>query len=171
MLGQIRKSLVVLFSISLLLLTSCTKTAPSRYQGVQQDTSKKGSTSVVSQSLKGGQFNSFFPAEQDGYKRVYTQEKKGFAEAKLSKDGKDLAMMAISDTLNMPTAKAKFSGSTTKIAGYPAAEQGTTTTAILVGDRYQVKILSRSPSFTAKDRSAWLEKFNLTELAKLVKKT
>jgi hypothetical protein len=170
MLIQIRKSLVVFFSVALLLLTSCAQTSPSRYQAVQQQSSKKGATAVVRQSLKGGEFNSFFPAEQDGYKRVYTQEKKGFAEAKLSKDGKDLAVMAISDTLNMPTAKVKFADSTKKIAGYPAVEQGTSTTALLVGDRYQVKVLSRSPSFTAKDRAAWLEKFKLGELAKLVKK-
>ena len=103
----------------------------------------------------------------DGYERVYTQEKKGFAEAKLKKDGQDLAVMAISDIRNTPTAASKFQNSTTQIGGFPAVKQGSTGTAVLVADRYQVKVLSRNPSFTASDRQVWLEKFDLQGLAKL----
>ena len=45
-----------------------------------------------------GSFNKFFPADGiDGMKRIYTQEKTGFAEAKLQKDGKDMAVLSISD--------------------------------------------------------------------------
>src|SRR5689334_16764764 len=45
-----------------------------------------------------GSFNKFFPADGvDGMKRVYTQDKAGFAEAKLQKDGKDIAVLSISD--------------------------------------------------------------------------
>lgn len=75
--------------------------------------------------------------------------------------------MSISDTLNNPTAKAKFASSTLKIANYPALEQGKTGTALLVGDRYQVKVLSRDPSFSAEDRASWLERFKLNELARI----
>jgi len=155
--------------VALLLLTSCASAPPSRYQAVQKESTQKGASAVVRESQSGGSFNRFFPPEQDGYKRIYTQEKKGFAEAKLSKEGKELAVMSISDTLNLPTAKAKFANSAQKIAGYPAVEQGSTATALLVGDRYQVKVLSRNPSFTAADRASWLERFKLSELAKLVK--
>jgi hypothetical protein len=169
MLLQIRKSLLVFLSVALLLLTSCASAPPSRYQAVQQESSQKGATAVVRQSQSGGSFNRFFPPEQDGYKRIYTQEKKGFAEAKLIKGGKDLAVLAISDTLNTPTAKVKFANSTEKIAGYPAVQQGATATALLVGDRFQVKVLSRDSSFTSADRASWLERFKLNELAKLVK--
>ncbi|PLZ86687.1 hypothetical protein CI593_18180, partial [Fischerella thermalis CCMEE 5194] len=104
---------------------------------------------------------------EDGYERVYTQEKKGFAEAKLKKDGQELAMLAISDTKSIPTAAAKFANSSKQIAGYPAVEIGNTQTAILVNNRYQVKVLSRSPSFTASDRETWLKKFDLNGLAQL----
>jgi len=76
-------------------------------------------------------------------------------------------MLAISDTKSTPTAAAKFKTSTKKIAGYPAVEVGKTQTAILVDNRYQVKILSRDPSFTASDREQWLQKFNLKGLAQL----
>ncbi len=84
----------------------------------------------------------------------------------MKKDGKDLAMLSISDTTSTPDAAAKFSKSTKKIGGYPAVEVGKTQTAVLVG-KYQVKVLSRSPSFTASDRANWIEKFNLNGLAKL----
>ena len=73
-------------------------------------------------------------------------------------------MLSVSDTTSLPTAAAKFKTSTKKIAGYPAVEIGNQT-AVLVSDRYQVKVLSRAPSFTASDRVAWLKKFNLKGLA------
>jgi len=34
-------------------------------------------------------------------------------------------------------------------------------------NKYQVKVISKSPSFTASDRAAWIEKFNLDGLATL----
>ena len=40
-------------------------------------------------------------------------------------------------------------------------------TAVLVGDRFQVKVLSRSPEFTVSDRETWLAKFDLKGLSKL----
>ena len=76
-------------------------------------------------------------------------------------------MLSISDTKSTPIAAAKFKNSTKKIGSYPAVEVGNTQTAILVGDRYQVKVLSRDPSFTASDREAWLKKFNLNGIARL----
>jgi len=36
-----------------------------------------------------------------------------------------------------------------------------------VANRYQVKVLSRDPSFTASDRKEWIEKFDLAGLAQL----
>jgi hypothetical protein len=102
---------------------------------------------------------------------VFTQEKKGFAEAKLKKDGKDLAMLAISDAVADVTggisATKKFEKSVTKIAGYPAVDVGTTQTAVLVADRYQVKVLSRSPAFTKTERQAWIQRFDLSGLSRL----
>ncbi|HAC62034.1 MAG TPA: hypothetical protein DCF68_00500 [Cyanothece sp. UBA12306] len=154
---------------SLFFLTSCATQTPSRFEQAQQDSSQRGASAVVRESVTGGSLNRFFPPAGDGYERVYTQEKKGFAEAKLKKDGKEMAVMAISDTLNNPTALTKFAKSDQKIAGYPAVKQGKTATSILVGDRFQVKVLSRDAAFTEDDRQTWLEKFSLKELAKLDK--
>lgn len=167
MLGRFRKIFTVLAISLLLLITSCATQAPSRFDAAQQESSQRGASAVVRESVGGDNFNQFFPAAGNGYDRVYTQEKKGFAEAKLKKDGQEMAMMAISDTLNNPSATAKFKESSQKIGGYPAVNQGSTATAVLVADRFQVKVLSRDPSFTESDRQAWLEKFDLNGLAKL----
>ena len=165
-----RRVLAALVLCALLLFTSaCTATqAPGRFDSAQQESSKQRSGQAVAKAAtQGSEFNKFFPPASNGFQRVCTQEKKGFAEAKLKKDGKDVAMLSISDTKSTPIAAAKFKNSTKKIGSYPAVEVGNTQTAILVGDRYQVKVLSRDPSFTASDREAWLKKFNLNGIARL----
>lgn len=121
-----------------------------------------------SKPLAGGAFNKFFPAaDESGFTRVASQEKEGFAEYKLKKDGKEVAMLAVTDTATNPEAAAKFRESTRQINGYPAIDQGSTATAVLVDNRFQVKVLSRSPTFTKEDRDAWLQKFNLAGIAGL----
>ncbi|MBD2623726.1 hypothetical protein H6G48_19480 [Microcystis flos-aquae FACHB-1344] len=150
----------------LLLVTSCAK-APSQFDQAQQESTARGAAAVVKESTSGGSFNRFFPPSGGGYERIYTQEKKGFAEAKLKQDGKVLAMLAISDISNNPAAANKFQDSQTTIKGFPSVEQGATASAVLVNNRYQVKVLSRDADFTASDRQAWLAKFDLDGLAKL----
>ena len=163
-----RKVLAAVLLSVLLLVSACQSQPPSRFDQAQQESSQqKSGQAVAKEATQGSKFNKFFPGTQAGYERVYTQEKKGFAEAKLKKDGKDVALLSVSDTTSLPTAASKFQNSTKKIAGYPALEVGSTQTAVLVGDRYQVKVLSRDPSFTPSDREAWLEKFKLDGLAKL----
>jgi len=120
-----------------------------------------------SKPLAGGEFNKFFPVASDRYTRVASQEKQGFAEYKLKKDGKDVAMLAVSDTITNPEAAAKFQQSTRQINGYPAIDQGSTATAVLVDNRFQVKVLSRNPSFTKEDRETWLQKFDFAGIAGL----
>ncbi len=169
MVKSLRKIVTVgLLSILLFVtLTACSPKPTSRFDQAQQESTQRGASAVVKKSEQGSSFNKFFPKSGEGYDRVYTQEKKGFAEAKLKKDGKDLAVMAISDTLNTPNAAAKFQQSTAKIGGFPSVQQGSTATAVLVADRYQVKVLSRDPSFSASDRQTWLEKFDLKGLSRL----
>jgi hypothetical protein len=156
----------VLLSL-LLFITACSK-APSRYAEVQKETTGRGAqTAVVKASEQGSTFNKFFPDSAGTYDVVPAQEKKGFAEYKLNKDGKTLAMLSVSDTSNLPTAAVKYQSSTESVAGYPSVNQGTTATGLLVNNRYQVKVLSRDPAFTQADRVAWLQKFDLKGLAKL----
>jgi hypothetical protein len=157
----------VLLSVLLLTTTACSTKAPSRFDQVQQESSKqKTGQAVAKNATQGSKLNKFFPSGDDGYKRVYTQEKKGFSEANLKKGSKTVAQLAISDTSSTPAAAAKFANSTKKIAGYPSVVVGNTQTSVLVG-KYQVKVISKDPTFTAADRAAWIEKFDLDGLSKL----
>ncbi|MBD2727411.1 hypothetical protein H6G96_13985 [Nostoc sp. FACHB-892] len=149
-----------------LLTTACSPKTPGRFDQAQKESTQQKNVAVAKTATQGSEFNKLFPKASDGYQGVYTQEKKGFANLKLKKGGKDVALLSISDTTSTPSAAAKFSKSTKKIGGYPAVEVGKTQTAILVG-KYQVKAISSNPSFTASDRANWLEKFNLNGLARL----
>jgi hypothetical protein len=162
-----RKGLIACVMVVMLLITGCQTQPPSQFSQAQQESSKPGTVAVAKDATQGAEFNKFFPKPGDGYERVYTQEKKGFAEAKLKKDGKEVAMLAIFDTSSTPAAAMKYTNSTLTIAGYPAVTLGNTQTSVLVNKRYQVKVLSRDPSFTQADRAAWLEKFDLKGLAQL----
>ncbi len=164
---SLRKFIAALVLTSCLLFTSCSQQAPSRFDGAQQDSTSKGATAVVSKSQSGSAFNRYFPDSADGYQRVYSQEKKGFAEAKLNQDGKEIAILSISDTVNNPSATDKYQSSSSKINGYPAVSQGSSGTAVLVNDRYQVKIRSKDSSFGESDREAWIKRFDLRGLSKL----
>ena len=166
-----RRIVAALLVSVMLLVTACATAAPTRFDQAQQEsTQRKTGLAVAKDATQGSNFNRFFPATQAGFERVYTQEKKGFAEAKLKKGGKDVAVLSISDTqgtISGANPSAKFQNSTLKIGGYPAVTQGKNSTALLVGDRYQVKISSRDATFTESDRQAWLKKFNLRGIEKL----
>ena len=166
---SLRKILAPLFLATVLLLSSCNAQPPSRFQQAQEDSTAKGASAVVKESLTGGTFNQFFPQGNQNYQRVFIQEKKGFAEAKLKQNGEDIARLTISDILNNPKAANKFKESQEEIAGYPAAKQGTSGTTVLVAERFQVKVLSVDESFTESDRREWISKFDLSGLARLNK--
>jgi hypothetical protein len=162
-----RRILAGLLLSVLLLTTACAEKVPNRFDQVQQESTKqKSGQAVVKNATQGSELNAFFPDSEDGYDRVYTQEKKGFSEANLKKDGKVVAQLAISDTTSIPGSASKYANSTKEIDGYPAVETGKTQTSVLVG-KYQVKVISKDPLFNASDREDWIEKFDLDDLAKL----
>ena len=154
--------------VSLPLLTiACAPEAPSRYDEVQKQTSQKGSTAVSQEAVNGSKFNRYFPRSGGGFTVVPAQEKKGFAEHKVNRGGKNVAVLSINDTISNPAAAQKYQQSRTRISGFPAVEQGQTGTGVLVSDRFQVKAQSRDPSFTQQDRVAWIQKFDLNGLSNL----
>ncbi|UBF25783.1 hypothetical protein K9N68_30250 [Kovacikia minuta CCNUW1] len=163
-----RKALAPLLLSVLLLVTGCGSKPPSQFADAQKESTQKGAPAAVSKdATQGSSFNKFFPKPTAGYERVFTQEKKGFSEAKLKRGGKDVAMLSISDTISLPSAAKKFESSTTKIAGFPSMDVGTMQTALLVSNRYQVKVQSRDPGFTKQDRQTWIQKFDLNGLSRL----
>lgn len=155
-----------LISLSLVAV-ACGSPEPSRYDQVQQETTQKGSKAVSQEAINGSRFNRYFPKSGDGFSVVPAQEKRGFAEHKLNRGGKTMAMLSVNDTVSNPSAAQKFQQSSARISGFPSVEQGQTGTAVLVGDRFQVKALSRDPSFTKQDRAKWIQKFDLNGLANL----
>jgi hypothetical protein len=161
-----RKSIVAILLVASLWISGCQPKAPSQFSQIQKETAKSGSVAVAKEATQGSEFNKFFPKPSAGFDRVYTQEKKGFAEAKLKKDGKELAMLSVSDTRSVPGAAAKYANATEKIAGYPAVSIGNSQTSVLVGN-YQVKVLSRDPLFSKAERNSWIAKFDLNGIAKL----
>jgi len=167
MIGNLRKILAPFLIVTLLVLTSCAQEPPSRYDAAQKDSTQgaQRNQTIDREAIQGSNFNKFFPDSGEGYERVYTQEKQGFAQAALKLDGQKVATLSIADTTGNEKAKEKFATAEQKIDGYPAVEQGRTTTAILVADRYQVKVSSSqlSPS----EREEWLSRFNLNGLANL----
>jgi hypothetical protein len=165
-LSQGRRWAVAVMLVMVLMLTGCQSTTPSPYAQVQKETAKSGAVAVVKQATQGSEFNKLFPKSEAGYERIFSQEKKGFAEAKLKKAGQDVAMLSVSDTSSLPSAAAKYANATAKIGGYPAVTVGNSMTSVLVG-KYQVKVQSRVPTFTAGDRATWIEKFDLRGIEKL----
>lgn len=162
---RLSKILAPLLVSLLLLVASCSKQPPSRFdQAQQQSSQQKSGQAVVKDATQGANFNKFFPPSGNGYQRVYTQEKKGFAQAKLKQSGKDVATLSISDIKSTPDTAKKYQQSTKTIAGYPAATLGDKQTSVLVNNRYQVTVRSTDPSF---DREAWLQQFDLSGLARL----
>lgn len=164
-----RKVLAPILLSLLLLISACSTAAPpSPYEQVQQETTgSKAPPAVSREAAPGGTFNQFFPQSQEGFQVIPSQEKKGFAEYKLNRDGTTIAMLSINDTISNPEAAQKYLNSTRQIAGYPAVDIGSTQTAVLVASRYQVKVQSRDPSFAVGDRDAWIAKFDLAGLAQL----
>ncbi len=163
-----RSAFATILLSSLLFTAACSPSEPSRYEQTQQETSQRNAPpAVAKEATQGSSFNKFFPKSGGGFEVTAAQEKKGFAEYKVNQGGKNVAMLSINDTTDIPGAADKFQSSNTQIAGYPAVEQGQNITAILVNNRYQVKVQSRDPSFTPDDRAAWIEKFNLSGLANL----
>jgi len=163
------------FLISLFLVLTIVLIAPacrdnepsSRFESAQQQSTQPKATAVAEDSVKGEKLNRYFPNATNSYQIVYTQEKRGFAQAKLKENGEELALMSISDIANNPSASKKFKTSSDRINNYPVVNQGTKATAVLVNNRYQVKMVSRSNRFNETNRKQWLEKFDLDTLAQL----
>lgn len=158
---HLRKILASFALAFLLFMAACSAPPPSRFEQAQQESTQPQATAVSPEARAGGDFNRFFPKSQDV---VFSQEKSGFAQAKLKRDGKEVATLSIVDLNGNSTAIAKYQDSTETVGGYPVVDVGSTGTGLLVNDRFQVKVLSRDDAFTASDRRLWLEKFDLAGL-------
>lgn len=118
--------------------------------------------------VNGSAFNRLFPAPEAGQELVFTQEKRGFSEARLKQGSAALALLAISDTATAPEARSKFAGSGSAIEGWPLVDQGGQASALLVADRFQVKVIGQGNGLDPDQRHALLEAFDLKGLSALL---
>src|SRR5665811_1185473 len=80
--------------IVLLLLTAlpgCYQ-EPTRWDEVQKET-RRGAPAVAKDAVPGAEFNKLFPKPDGDFDVIFSQEKPGFAQAKLVKKGQDVAML------------------------------------------------------------------------------
>ena len=113
--------------------------------------------------IPAGAFNKSFPKDgEGGFTRVFAPDKEGYAEAKLLKGGKEVAVVSITDADRLAYAKAKYGSSTDKVDGFPIVQSGTNQTSALVKERFQVKVTSATLDHEA--RKAILATFDLKGL-------
>jgi len=168
--------LAIALSAVLMVSTGCAAVAPpespsAQFEQTQAETSgRQAPDAVAKAAVKGSSLNAFFPrtvAGYSGYDVVAAQEKKGFAQFKVNEGGENVAMLSINDTISNPNAATKYESSTRDVQGFPALDIGNNGTGVLVSDRFQVKVQSRSENFSADDREAWLQKFDFKGLSQL----
>jgi hypothetical protein len=121
----------------------------------------------TAQVVNGTAFNRLFPPAGAGEQLVFTQEKRGFSQARLKQGDATLALLAISDTATAPEALEKFSASAERIQGWPVVEQGPQASALLVAERFQVKVIGQGTGLDVSKRHELLDAFDLKGLAAL----
>ena len=139
--------------------------AQTRWTTAQQESRNK--RAVAKEALPGKEFNKFFPKAESPWDLTYKQEKQGTAVASLKKDGKEVAMLTVFDTVSEPDVAKEYKESTEALAGCPLVAKGAKGTALLVANRFQVQVRSMDNSFGEDDRKEWLKKFDLDGIAKL----
>jgi hypothetical protein len=141
---------------------------PTRWDEVQQQT-RRNAPAVSQEAVAGGEFNKMFPKADGDYDIVYTQEKRGFAQADLNRQGNTVATLSIFDTISNPEAAQNYRDATTQLGGYPLIDIGSQGTGVLVGNRFQVQVRSKDANFGKAEREDWLKKFDLANLESLAK--
>jgi len=159
--------IVVLLPLAALAGAGCYR-EPTRWDEVQQQT-RRNAPAVAKDAVPGSEFNRMFPKPEGDFDVVYTQEKAGFAEADLKKEGNVVATLAVSDTVSTPGAAQKYKDATARLKDYPMVDIGDNGTGVLVGDRFQVQLRSKDANFSKAEREEWLSKFDLANLASLAK--
>ncbi|KEF43182.1 MAG: hypothetical protein ER33_00100 [Cyanobium sp. CACIAM 14] len=119
------------------------------------------------QVVNGTAFNRLFPKPEPGEQLVFTQEKRGFSQARLRQGDQIKALLSISDMLTAPEAREKFRAAPERLQGWPLVEQGSQASALLVADRFQVKVIGQGEGLDAGSRHDLLGAFDLRGLAAL----
>ena len=168
-----RTTLVAALALSLTLATACTKAPPTP---ASTETPEAASPSLavgeraglsdaggMASGVPTAPLKEYFPLDgAGGYKRVIRANRVGYVEASLEKDGKEIAILSISDAERLAYVKARFENATEKVDGFPLLSSGQDLSTILVRDRFEIKVLSKTLDASA--RKAVLASFDLKRL-------
>jgi hypothetical protein len=121
----------------------------------------------VAQVVNGSAFNRLFPEAPADGDLVFRQEKRGFAQARLRQGSEVRALLSISDVITAPEATEKFRDASATLEGWPLVEQGRAASALLVADRFQVKVIDQGEGLDAAQRHELLARFDLAGLSRL----
>jgi len=117
--------------------------------------------------VNGTLFNRLFPKPQAGEQLVFTQEKRGFSQARLKQGAEVRALLSISDVTSAPASRNKFIHTEERLQSWPLVDQGSQASALLVADRFQVKVIGQGNGLDPEQRHVLLEAFDLSALAAL----
>ena len=117
--------------------------------------------------VNGTNFNRLFPSPEAGEQLVFTQEKRGFSQARLKRGSDVVALLSISDVTSSPASRNKFIHSQERLRSWPLVDQGSQASALLVADRFQVKVIGQGNGMDSQQRHALLEAFDVASLAAL----
>lgn len=117
--------------------------------------------------VNGTRFNRLFPAPQAGEQLIFTQEKRGFSQARLKRGEEIRALLSISDVITAPASRDKFDHADERLQSWPLVDQGSQASALLVADRFQVKVIGQGSGLDAGQRHELLGAFDLAGLAAL----
>ncbi len=148
------------------LTTAACKREPDRWEAAKEQAkvvqaAKEDAPPVIVTETNA--LNKAFPTDAaSGAKRVFRTDKPGFADAVYNNaDGKEICVLTISDTNSDPAVKTKFASATDKVGGFPVKALGNST-AMLVRDRFQVKV--SSTSLSPAERQTWLSKVDISAI-------
>jgi len=117
--------------------------------------------------VNGTLFNRLFPKPQAGEQLVFTQEKRGFSQARLKQGAEVRALLSISDVASAPASRNKFIHTEERLQSWPLVDQGSQASALLVADRFQVKVIGQGSGLDVQQRHELLGAFDLQALAAL----
>lgn len=117
--------------------------------------------------VNGSSFNRLFPDPQAGEQIVFTQEKRGFSQARLKRGEEIRALLSISDVITSPASLGKFQHASERLQSWPLVDQGSQASALLVADRFQVKVIGQGSGLDVEQRHELLGAFDLPALAAL----
>jgi hypothetical protein len=162
-----RTILLAVLALSSALATACSKKSPPPPTAAVDAAAPVATLTTDAGTGEAGAataLKDYFPQDgAGGYKRViHSTTRDGYVEAALEKDGKEVAILSISDAERMAYVKAKFESATEKLQGYPLLTSGKDLSTILVKDRFQIKVLSKT--LDADARKAILATFDLKGL-------